>query len=410
MGKTEKEDKVNVHNCLLLKKVVDDGDGLAVVGTIIQHVFVVDDTEKKLEDIEFEYRFNDVSANGDEYVMKRRSEEHNTGLGTCYRHTYQVKIPLETRVKFEAFPFKVLSGSALIELSTFSTQDKSKQVRPNLMVHIEDKTNMVCIQRDLLEAVSDPNEDAKDNDGDEIFAKKLEEEAFTKIDRSKKYDFTKPFPHVQYFYDTKKKYCPKFMISFLLVEDGMKKFVEVVFPMFLIGVLNTINVLSDDEDEPIDVSDYIANSATFALAVIFLLPNVMGTSCVQKFFTSNNGFIITLFLALGLSSFPVAIAGTRYISYAGAGLYWASYVFPIYNWVKYILFFNEQKYPKCKRSYKYYMQVGKRERYNAKKSKSEEELISVSEAIECVENESDNKMKFNVKENDKFKILEYKYE
>jgi hypothetical protein len=59
--------------------------------------------------------------------------------------------------------------------------------------------------------------------------------AKNKMDRTEKYDFGSPFPRVRYVYEKKKGYCAKYQIDFLMVEDGMKRLVQIVFPMILLG-------------------------------------------------------------------------------------------------------------------------------------------------------------------------------
>lgn len=442
-GKKE-DQKLKVLNSLLFKKVVDDGDGIAIVGTMVQQVFVDVDKrnnnnaserdillckkrhpEKKHKGIAFDYRFNDHSAVDGDHITFRRSEIHETDNEMCFRHTYQVKIPLEINMSFDSVPFKVVCSSSMIELSTLvldeNNEDKDNgdgiKVRPNLTVHKEHKTNMVCIQRDFVKQKI-VNYDITSNISSwfcTLFGKlsghedkeKMQKvkEAMIKIDRSRKYDFVSPFPHVQYFYDTKKEYCPKFMISFLLVEDGIKKFVEVFFPLFLIGVLNTIHVLSDHEhlienneevdvtdarylkatsnNEPVSTTDYLANSATLTLAVILLLPNVMSTSFIQSFWTTNNLFIIIILSALGLSSIPYQLAKTRALAYTGMGLYWTSYFLPFLNLFQYYRFFQHRReehdentnYPE------YYMEESMDQQFKLNGNKStRDDLMTVEEA------------------------------
>ena len=161
----------------------------------------------------------------------------------------------------------------MIELSTFTSEDHRTRLRPNIMLHRTEKRNMIGIQKD-------PNKKSKK--GVVLSEKALFEQAKDKMDKSYVYDFVSPFPNVTYLYDTKKKYCPKYSMRFMLIEDGMQKFMEIVFPIFLIAAMNHLNVLNAakalNTDEDVDAVDYLNNSATLALAVVVFLPTMIGTS------------------------------------------------------------------------------------------------------------------------------------
>ena len=230
---------IPVLNFLLLKHVIDDGDGLVLVGTFVQNCFRDQTPEIQNETIEFQYRFNDESAN-DDNLVHRRTEEKDSYLGRHFRHTYQVKLPLEMNTEIDLFPFRVLSARCLIELSKFTNEDNTIKCRPVLHLH-QDKRNAICLQEDqLLPALAD---------GVQLSEKEMLKEAMNKMDKTENYDFVSPFPEVKFLFDRKKKYSPKYIIKFVMVENGYKRFVEVVFPMLLVAVMNHVNIISYVPDD-----------------------------------------------------------------------------------------------------------------------------------------------------------------
>lgn len=389
MGKVE-DVPINVHNFFLMKHIQEDGDGgLVVVGTMIQHAFSGSSNNVKdfgLDEIQFGYRFNDETADEDSgFVKHRRTEEHETSMGTLYRHTYQVRAPLEVNVELDYFPFKVVSAKLLVELSTSTTADNKTRLRPNLIVHKTDKPNMFCLQKEQLLS----NENAT-----------ILEQAKDKMDRAENYDFISPFPKISYLYDTNKKYCPKFLVRFLMVEDGMKKFVEIVFPMFLIAGMNTIHVLNPEEQE---IVDYIANSATFALSVLVFLPTMVGSSRRQNFYTANNAYIIMIFLALFLSSIPESWLGNNALAVMGMILYWLSFLFPFINGFRYL---NYVKSAQNDANQNHFWPDANRNVYKAAKSDAEESFVKISDLI-YLDDEDRAEQEYSLRKTSKFHVVEF---
>jgi len=326
------EARVKVHHFFLIKHVIQEDGALIAVGTFIQHCFVDEAIKENIKgsettEIKFGYRFNDLTADKDNgWIRHRRTEKSETDMGTLYRHTYQVKAPLEVTVEKDYFPFRVVSAKLLVELNTFTTPDNETRLRPNIILFLGDKTNMFSIQKDSMSDVK----------GLTAF-----QMAKDKMDQADSYDFISPFPKVAYLYDTKKRYCPKFQLTFLMVEDGMKKFVEIVAPMILIACMNTIHVLNSDEQ--VDTADYIANSATFALSVFFFLPTLFGSSRIHKIWSPTNLYIIFIFVALALSSIPDTWAGHKLYAIAGMIIYWVSFLFPVVNGIRYLHYRQKKK-------------------------------------------------------------------
>ncbi|KAL3945089.1 MAG: hypothetical protein SGBAC_000818 [Bacillariaceae sp.] len=364
---------INVHNVFVIKHIMDDPgvrDGLLLIGTFVQHAFCgkpnasesdSDDKPNEKVDtsglntdntqgVQFGYRFNDQTADERSGAVDlRRTEKHWTpDLGDCYRHTFQIKAPLELEIEFNAFPFKVVTANLLIELSTTTTPNGLTRLRPDLLLHKKDKRNMCSIQKAYAKKESSRRlsvtsmMDPSENLGLLVQAKE-------KIDKSYVYDFASPFPTVTYFYDPGKKYCPKYSVSFMLVEDGMKKFIEIVFPMILIAAMNHLNVINSvwavqgRTDEVVEAVSYINNSATLALAVVVFLPTMFGRSRFHEVFTANNFYITTIFIALVLSAFPHGLIGTNWPSRLGAYLFWGSFLFPVTNGFRFVYYVRSQR-------------------------------------------------------------------
>lgn len=375
---------VGVHNFFLMKHIVNDGDGLVAVGTFVQHAFSGPNDELKLDNLQFGYRFNDETADEDSgFVKHRRTEKHETSLGTLHRHTYQVRAPLEVSVELDYFPFKVVSAKLLVELSTFTTEDKKTRLRPNLIVH-KDKPNMFCVQKDQLLA----------SEGSIL------EQANDKMDKADGYDFISPFPKVSYLYDTNKKYCPKFMLRFLMVEDGMKKFVEIVFPMFLIAGMNTIHVLNPEEQE---IVDYLANSSTFALSVLVFLPTMIGSSRRQNLYTANNLYIMFIFLALALSSIPQSWVGNNVFALIGMVLYWASFLFPLVNGYRYLKFIA---FAKNDANENHFWPDANKKAYKVSKDDADDSFIKIQDIV-YMDEYTRTEMEYTLRKAHKFQILEF---
>jgi hypothetical protein len=412
-----------VHNVFLIKHVMDDkehSDGLNLVGTFIQNAFRGNSSESGFatipDPIRFAYRFNDKTAderNGK--IELRRSEIHETrDLGKLDRHTFQVNAPLELDVEFDAFPFKVVSANLTIELSSFTTQDKKTIIRPNLMVHKHEKRIMFGIQKDFTRPGRNPSEKLP------FFRSKesaLIRQAKEKIDKSYVYDFVSPFPNVTYLYDTEKKYCPKYLVTFLLVEDGMKKFIMIVFPMILIAALNHLNVINaknaaenPDTENAVHAVDYLNNSATFALAVVVFLPTMIGTSQFHSVFTANNLYIMTIFAGLALSALPVEVVDSTTPALIGTSLFWVSFIWPIVNGFRFLKFISMHQSSKAK----YFMEdaITKKLSRPSKFKPSVEnnvldEFIPVGELVELDESQLAAMEYKKGKRGNKFKIIEF---
>jgi len=335
LGQDMKEDIVEIRNFLLLKYVTENNDKeLSLVATCKQELDRIDMNAESIKlcddkmfdmgtnmsttcgDIDtlskrlfFDYRLNDLTADEASGWIKTRRVEMNS---TKARKTFQMNAPLEVDEYYNRFPFKIVTASVMIELSSSAIRDQRR--RPNLLLAKEHKAMNVVIQniKHLKERKT------KDEP--------TETDIKMKMDRVKSYDFVTPFPEVTYQYDKKKKYCPKFKVTFYMVESGTSKFVQIVFPMLLIAILNTVQVLDRDF---VENTNYLNNAATFALTAVFILPSIISESNTQDLITMNNTYIILIFVGLALSSIPAEMMGTNVPALTGMIVIWISFIMPI---------------------------------------------------------------------------------
>lgn len=297
--------KVDVSSFLLLKNMYDDSEGgLFLSGTIIQTVF---DEEKKMDVKEkhFPYSINEKK----DYHSVRRSTINKDGNR---RTTFELDAKMEKSIKFDTFPFRIISASATIELKS-STTGGNVTLRPNLLVNKKSK-NMTQMQRSGKIKGNDPIEAIRE-----------------KMDQSLNYNFITPFPKIRYQHD--KDYCSKFKVTFYMLESSSySKLVQIIFPMLLIAILNTINVINADE------SEFIGNASTFALTAVFILPTIIGQAKTQHIFTPNNVYIMLVFIGLALSSISETLAGTKILKLLGMIILWLSFLIPAGG---YVLFYKE---------------------------------------------------------------------
>lgn len=312
-----------VSNLVLIKKVIDgDNDELELIGTIVQTIFdddrqgdsnskkssSGDEDKNSEEDPMFPMRFNDEA--GDDKAPRRTLKEGKADV--LWTATYDLKVPFRFEDVFNAFPFKIQKGTVTIELN------KNEKYRPNLLLHKTDWRNTVSIQESKPGGLN------------------------TKLDRSMNYDFLSMVPEVRYFVEEKDKemFCSKLEISFYFVEGGIAKALQVILPMILIATMNTINVLISMSDPHVHTpSEYLANSATFALTAVLLLSEVYDKKSIQnETISMNTCYIVFAFFGLILSSIPAEIINDSNggVPLAGMGVLWFSFVFPFISAASYV--------------------------------------------------------------------------
>jgi len=334
--------KLPTRNLFMLKKIVDDDDvngGLIMVGTFVQWVFDLTDEQVKAN-TKFAYRFNENSPSKLACEM-RRTQSFRTTETNGTRTTFQVRIPLEVDSLFSAFPFQIMKATAAIELSSICPEGSNWTLRPDLVLHKNDGRHTISIQN-----IKSSDEDETIFHGIGINSKKssdtIVDQILDKIDKSKKYNFLSPYPKVYYEYDGKKKYCPRFVVSFYAVTSGFQKMVSIILPMILVTFLTLMNVVNDimkvDEGgNPEEATNHLQVASALTLTIVFILPQLLDDNCNrEKLFTEGNLYIIFFFFSLLLTSIPISI-GTRIPEIVGVSLMGASLLLPLYNCRSYFL-------------------------------------------------------------------------
>lgn len=298
---------VNVHSLLLIKKIIDDKDdeqGVVLVGTIMQNIAGGEE--------HFEMRFNEES---DDSYATRRSPTSNS---------YQLKVPLEQSVEFNIFPFVIKKATVAIEFSSKDDPTTNTKVRPQLMLHKEDRRNLVSIQN------------LRDK-----------EDLESKLDHSSAYSLVSPYPEVRFLYEKKDNgYCPRYEVSFYLTDSGNTKLFKVTLPMMLIATINTVNVMLY-MDGATSADNYLATAASLAVTAVLLLSDIVTPQPQkEKFFSFNTGYILMVFIGLILSSIPSDVFTLGNLALGSLPIYgmcilWLSFLAPIVNTVLYTLKSNE---------------------------------------------------------------------
>mmetsp|Transcript_50236 Transcript_50236/g.60429 ORF Transcript_50236/g.60429 Transcript_50236/m.60429 type:complete len:436 (-) Transcript_50236:247-1554(-) len=407
--KKPQEASIPVSNFVLLKHIKDNQDvenGLLLVATFIQTINNKQGQETEHfadedQHFHFQYRVNDEVADGDNgYVKVRRTEQNET----VYKTTFDVRAPLEiTEVIYDRFPFKIVKAAVVVELSTMTNKQSTMRLRPNL--HLNEKFKSCNFSIQLPDEVS--ADDAVWENGKtkkECLSKKRKflAKIENKMDLSMNYDFVTLVPEIAYVIK-KKDDCSKFHISFYVVEQGFSKFAKTVYPMLLVFFMNIFHVINNSEkgDNIPDATDYIANSATFALTVVFLLETVIPKSRKEEFFGMNTLYILIVILALMLSSVPKAMVHTHWPSFIGAGLFGASFFIPVSN---YVMFKHMKRKIRSKRCIKNFIKDKEGKPFKIFKDKFDDHFKSIKETFKSSESSHEG---YLVKEESGSKTISY---
>jgi len=347
--KTER--KLRTRNVLMIKKLIDSPEeesDIQLVGTIIQQVFDLTEEEHKGTNFEFDYRFNENTASAETgNLYKRRSEPLITSDSTGkeilgVRNTYQTQIPLIVETLYSAFPFRIVTATATIELS--SPNLGTGTLRPDLLLHTVDPRNNISIQalkpscQQALLANATGGERYKKKIPDDVC--ELTERILDKLDCTKKYDFISPYPKVYVEYEKKKEYAPRFVLSFYCITSGFAKIVSIVLPMILITFMTFVNVMNDVMTEEIDdaeiikgeeVSSHLQVMSVLTLSTVFILPKILDPSNRNDIFSQSNIYVILVFLSLILTSLPRRFAGTAAYEICGFVIMLLSLFIPVVN-------------------------------------------------------------------------------
>ena len=123
-----------------------------------------------------------------------------------------------------------------------------------------------------------------------------------------------------YEYDSKKDYCPRFVLSSYVVTSGFQKMVSIVLPsMILITFLTLKNVVSDIMKEASNIpkanvteinamevhhtngyggeeaKNHLQVTLALALTIVFILPQLLDDCNRDKLFTQGNLYIMFFF-------------------------------------------------------------------------------------------------------------------
>jgi len=349
-----------VRNFLLIKRLEDipgvDG-GVQLVSTLVQYVYNTsrlarlktsqpDDPETKF----FAYRFNDFSPTDkelgfrrtevDEFVLDEGSDESFP----LWRSTFSGRVPMELETIQDIFPFKIVKAKLHIELSSAFVD--GNRVRPSIVLSKKQETPQGQPQRrdkPLIISVQSPSGP-------------LISEAVKKVNKLESFELVSPYPRVCFFFDKKKNYCPRYSVHFVLKNKGVERQVATLLPLVLVSTINTLSWWTDgfgfedvidDYPDPFEARQHLVLSTLLALAAIFMFKTLYEPSLKASLFTKNNMYLFTIFFSLILSAIPRNVIpknrmfATNFLRTAGMALLWASFLFPIGNYLAFLKLINE---------------------------------------------------------------------
>jgi hypothetical protein len=305
----------------------------------------------------FEFRFNDMifakgahEPHSQEKVFAPKRDRTTNFDGV--RSTFQVTLPLEIPTTFKAFPFEILEATTTLELSSCTVKGGDGFLtlyRPRLLIDMRDRRRNVAMQEIEWSIEQEKNNGLlalmnklwpiKKNDKKTLYQER--EALMDQLDHTKQFDFITPYPEVEYHYETgKNDYCTRMSIKFHTVRGGFKKFLEIILPMILVGIINTINVWNDNNNE-VKIVDHLGVSSALTLTVVFLLPNVIVPTARQNLVSFDGMYVLVVFIALMLSSFPQPFSEEvnfpKNLQWAGAYLFWGCFVSPAINCIRFAI-------------------------------------------------------------------------
>jgi len=119
-----------------------------------------------------------------------------------------------------------------------------------------------------------------------------------------------------------------------MVQSGGLKFVQIVLPICLIAVVNTMLVLDNAE---ITNSNFLVTASILALTFIIILPSITAGSTTQRLLTLKNVYSMLIFVGLALSTVRGPNVDTNIYSISGMFILWASFLIPISSAVSFYL-------------------------------------------------------------------------
>jgi hypothetical protein len=151
------------------------------------------------------------------------------------------------------------------------------------------------------------------------------------------YDFVTTCPTLEYIKDKKKieilgevrvvEYTPKMKLTFFLSGSTLETFFSSFMPILLATVMTVVNYFRVPDE-----ADYLANSIAVSLTVIFVLPQIANKDSFNSGMTSNDCYIILLFVSMILGTLPHGVF--RLMS---MGLMSSSLLIPLSNFHRYLV-------------------------------------------------------------------------
>ena len=318
---------VPVFATLLVKKIKEDMDGnVSLDATFIQRPLLYDieafDRESGKEALPyFAMRVNEGESKDCfelRKVTRGLSEAPKTAVHTDKKgyfataaSTFVATLPLKLDVVYSEPPFKIMSVTVTIELTSFigtNALNEKFELRPSFVSHASDLRNLCSVR------------DWKDD---------------YKMDEMKRWELVSPMPTIEYEYDggkgKKSLYVPKLRVTYYLWKEPIIPLIAANMPIIFAYVANTYNILKCFKEEA-DFSDYVANNVALGLAVTFAIPFLMEEGDFDAEWKWGNVQVIWIFLSFGLS-LPAYYWSKRQ-AYIIIAFQWASFIIPWYNWIQ----------------------------------------------------------------------------
>lgn len=138
-------------------------------------------------------------------------------------------------------------------------------------------------------------------------------------------------------------------------NKGVERQVATLLPLVLVSTINTLSWWTDgfgfedvidDYPDPFEARQHLVLSTLLALAAIFMFKTLYEPSLKASLFTKNNMYLFTIFFSLILSAIPRNVIpknrmfATNFLRTAGMALLWASFLFPIGNYLAFLKLIN----------------------------------------------------------------------
>ena len=329
---------VPVFATLLVKKIKEDMDGnVSLDATFIQRPLLYDieafDRESGKEALPyFAMRVNEGESKDCfelRKVTRGLSEAPKTAVHTDKKgyfataaSTFVATLPLKLDVVYSEPPFKIMSVTVTIELTSFigtNALNEKFELRPSFVSHASDLRNLCSVR------------DWKDD---------------YKMDEMKRWELVSPMPTIEYEYDggkgKKSLYVPKLRLTYYLYEEAIQPVIETVMPIIFAYVANTYNIINSFKDEEREFKDYLANNVGIGLTIVFIIPSIAKSDAFDAEWKWNYVYVVWIFASLVLSLPAYLVRWQEPMFRLGNGanvtlahlvivFQWASLIIPLYN-------------------------------------------------------------------------------